>query len=892
MGVLHIQEVPQYGVLTETIDELPSSLFIDVYRGAIKNVFDIIQGQKNSKNELFFNPCIAFVGKRGTGKSSAMSSFANFLKTNSEETCKWINDEKVQNKISKTKFYTLSAIDTANMSKKETIIADIVAEMYHEYKSVSQKLSVDKKRLFLEAIKKISDTAVLKNSSEWTNQSDQLLVDTDKVVHIKKLFEESVSSFLSIIGETSNCKDCYLVVQIDDLDMNTSNAFSIMEELRTIINVKNIIILVSVDVQQLKSILKLDFSSSLINHSSKEETETAKRIANDLSYQYIEKLLPVARRHYMPELTSEQLSDHRSQNFLGDNDENWYKMGLCSKESETPTIIDAVLHLIWRKTMLVAMKNQHNDFVILPHNLRSLCNFIVFLRSMPDAAYCNSSSKPLTYFDYADKDKGEYRRNVLERNLHSFNKYIISNIESFCLPEMNSTDEKLSKTLINLIQTFSDVSLGELNSKIANDIIFGLKSCVTENDINKNNAYFNKINENACLDNIEKATVYADTISMGDVMFILGKIEKFTRCSYIRYLIGVIRILWSIRMTKELFINGCAPENNDNCEPRTNFITLDFRRTVGAMLVNPDATESFDSSVKNTENRDWFICPNKKKQSIYDIVVPNNKEHINIANNTTYKINNWRVQLKVGKSCYHFNNKDKDAQYCYLSHPMLIFTNLLYPALIDSDENSEVVNKYVQWQNNFIMAFPFYSMDYMSRFYKEFRNQVKINACEINTAILTNVFNNANKAAESLKKEITKYIPHIALPENIDITPYKIESDSTDDFIFDIPRKALEITIEDETAMFFINEKVVDILKLATEIIPTLDLEKKEKTISEVEMAISRNIPVYFQRKNESEVTGEDRYLTIKSIYDNIKAYETSYYYEQEVPDFEKIFSD
>lgn len=84
MGVLYIPEIPQYGVLVEKPEEIQNSMFCDIYAGAIDNVYDIMQGQGSTKNELFFNPCIAFVGNRGTGKSSAMSSFAHFLENSIE----------------------------------------------------------------------------------------------------------------------------------------------------------------------------------------------------------------------------------------------------------------------------------------------------------------------------------------------------------------------------------------------------------------------------------------------------------------------------------------------------------------------------------------------------------------------------------------------------------------------------------------------------------------------------------------------------------------------------------------------------------------------------------------------------------------------------------------
>lgn len=759
MGVLYIPDIPQYGVLVEKPEEIQNSMFCDIYAGAIDNVYDIMQGQGSTKNELFFNPCIAFVGNRGTGKSSAMSSFAHFLENSIEKNCKWIKNESVKRRISRAEFVALNAIDTANMCKTETIIADVASEMYRRYKEIDKDLSVEKKRDFIEKLKTAGDAAILRNADEQIKKGDQLLADTDKIVHIKDLFENAVKSFLSLYKGNTALEDRYLIIQLDDLDMNTTNAFIIMEEIRNILCIKNVIVLISVDIEQLKTVLKINFVQSLQTQSFDCGTEGKKtnKIAKDLSYKYIEKVLPLARRHYMLDFTIDQLNKFQSKNFLGDDDKNWEKLNLSSGE-KAPVIMDAVLHLIWRKTMMIPMRNSHKDYALIPRNLRSLCNFIVFLRNMKDATFDEDALNkdivsPLTYFDFADDTEGEKRRTILEHNLKEFNKYLISNLESCKEPDMSFEDEYLAETLKNLIPSLFDVAVKEMNSKIASEIILALENKQYIDDGNPS-YYYQIINRDNCLDKIKEASIYPENVSMGDVMFILGRIEKITRCLYIRYLIEVIRTMWSIKMTNELYVNGCNPANDNNVEPSSKYITEDFRTAVGAMFVNPDATQFvfFDDIEKKA---DWSLYKDKNWQSICDIILPDRNRYIKYENDTTFTVMQWRINVETGEPCYlHYNAHEKPY---YLSHPLLIFTNLLSPNLTRAD-NEPQVKKVVEWQNSNIMCFPFYSFDYMSRLYKESRRIVRQTKFSIKQSIQANLVEQFKLASIELQEEIAKYI--------------------------------------------------------------------------------------------------------------------------------------
>lgn len=853
MGVLKIPQIPQYGVLVEETYGKDDSLFHDVYKGAVKNVFDIIIGQQKNTNEHCSNPCIAFVGKRGTGKSSAMISFSNYLQNISSSNSEWIHDESIQETINKASYHVLSPIDTANMSNNETIVANVSATMYSTFNLLKESIPVEQKRTFLELAQKTNNSAILKNFGNMSELGDQLLAETDNVVNIKNTFEELVQKFLEIVGKKSNKDIHYLVIQIDDLDMNVSNSFVIMEEIRNILSVKNVIILLSVDIKQFKSIFKVHFESSL--NKSLKSNEDTQRTSADLSYKYIEKLLPADRRHYMPELTTEQLLQLRSQNFLGDGDKNWGALGLhdISEKNSSPTVMNAFMHLIWRKTMMIPMKNEYGDYILLPHNLRSLCNFIVFLRNMKDAAYAPNSLTPLTYFDYADKEHGENYRTILEYNLRLLNKYIVSNLETCERPEMNTEDQKLTNILLVLIETLSDAYVSEINSKLVGDILRGIR------EINSN-YYWEWFDNDNMINSLLSATRYKDTVSMGDVLYVLGKIDKKTHCNYIRYLIEVIRTLWSIKMTFEIYITGCNPENEKHCEPKAKFITRYFRDTVGAMIINPDKTEVFYWDKKKAKN-DWSICESRSKQNLkmYDLIISHNEESIiKFYPDKTYAIEKWRIHLLSGEPVYRGHYEEN--QNLRISHPMALFSNLLYPHLIESS-SQDSSKKFSRWQKVFIMALPFYSMGYMSRLYDEYIKQIRTIPFANSTSIMFYVLERVFYATKKLWEEIKYYIPYIAPPNKNQMyeLPFYNNEISINNklenghFIFDAPIEALKMLVEWDNELVLVNKLFVEKLKLAKEKLDTSQTysDSYSNSLNELWLCIKTNLSYLIVNKEK-----------------------------------------
>lgn len=734
---LIIQNPPQYDVNVDS--NLANSIFIDMYKGAANNVSAIIQKNKNTKNNstvgLGISTTIAFVGGRGTGKSSAMHSFRAFLEKDpgKREGYKWISDHQTAKNLENVHFFALPTIDSSQISDSESIIGRMSAAMYKEYRNKQSNLSIEQKHKFIRFAKEVNEVAVMvRESKSWFKTGDRLLADTERVGNMRENVRNLVQSYLTIVSSDygNNHNNSYLVISIDDLDMSIGNAYPIMEEIRQYLSIPQVIVLVSIDSNLLDAVMYASVKNSL-KISNNDDSHML--LVKDLSYRYLEKLFPVNRRHYTPTLSAQQLAEWQSGFFFGEEitDEDfkgeqklWESWGISS----IPSVRDAVLHLIWRKTMLVPICNRDGDHLLIPHNLRSLCHMVDFLRNMPDVAY---DDKKITrkYQDFVDSDSDDKNelRETLRHNLEVFGQYVATNIGSYGAPNMSTKSEiNMAGVLEKIIYQLRGIQLTRMNAMIVSDILYSIYQIEDKNDIyhqilsnsvDNDDSEKYQYNERLSLNILSAAVRYPDSISVGDVMYVLGMIDTRSKCTYIRYLVEVIRTLWSVRMTEEFYVNGTkrvsiqgilpSMETYNGVDSFAVGITKDFRCAVGGFFVNPDYTNNYLS------NMGWYTY-DQLKEKIGEKLT--NLISVYKGNNDA-KEGSWRLNRDDGRPYYRMEwiakgviNNQNISQVHY--NVFSIYTNLLmYSSKVPGDT-------FAEWQEDNIMALPFYSFDFLYRYYE------------------------------------------------------------------------------------------------------------------------------------------------------------------------------
>lgn len=291
----------EYKIKIEKGNQFYKSIFKDVYTAALNNVEGIVD-QANQQNDYDnFNNIIAFTGERGKGKSSSMISFRNALINHHLE----INSEFFSNKkeIVSKQFATIDIVDPSLFRGGESLFEIILAQMFNKFqvdiKCEKSKVSDDDRRALIKQFQEVFENLQIINSDRtdlYKKESIEALSKLATSSTLRNCFKDLVSIYLQ---KFERQKD-YLVIAIDDFDLNTSGAYEMLENIRQFLIQPNIILLIACKVEQLRVVVLNHFYREfelLLKYHSTEITELD--LINK-SEKYLEKLIPNEKRLILP----------------------------------------------------------------------------------------------------------------------------------------------------------------------------------------------------------------------------------------------------------------------------------------------------------------------------------------------------------------------------------------------------------------------------------------------------------------------------------------------------------------------------------------------------------------------------------------------------------------
>nr|WP_296439046.1 hypothetical protein [uncultured Acetatifactor sp.] len=267
----------------------------------------------------FFN-IIAFIGGRGTGKTSAMLSYMEFLKDYYRNAHSGDENEKLgdmyfhsmgDEKVKELMFTGLEHIDASLLgSRSDDVLRNILPKMLKKWHDEERRSYRDsgivrdedyayKKRhiqmLFNNVYKSLRDL----NSSKDILESDndmfmETLENLSLTWNLRQSFQELVEAYLEIMEYPGSegkihLNNHFLVISLDDLDMNIDHGFELLEEIRKYLMVPNVIVLLTASYSQLEMLC--------VEHYTKAFKETkadngTKEYIERLAKEYLEKILP------------------------------------------------------------------------------------------------------------------------------------------------------------------------------------------------------------------------------------------------------------------------------------------------------------------------------------------------------------------------------------------------------------------------------------------------------------------------------------------------------------------------------------------------------------------------------------------------------------------------
>ncbi len=420
----------------------------------------------------FSNNIIAFSGDRGQGKSSAMLSFSNALKNSKTQQF----SDFLGNVISERSFVVLDRIDPTKLEENDNILLIIIGKIFHEFCKLwnnSNKQNVSLYNNLLEQFQLCYEEIITIKNNNAAEQNfggalDYLSRLGDSNNLKKDLWDllQMFFEFESKCENKSNEKDKnFLVIQLDDTDLNTQNAYRIVEEIRKYFMIPNVIVLMAIDIKQLTNVVEQYFIG---NYKVFQAYYLQERLIDHrkIAVKYIDKLIPGNRKIFLPKLTllTGENVERVSIEYL-DGEKNNILYFKDSKEQKISDIQELIIRLIYEKTGIVFIKPRTYVHDIIPNSMRELVNFLSVLNKMPsikndfsDLTDINLRIENLKRFEtyfvevwIPNNVRFEYIQivnNFIVASMATKNKQLIKDIKSKVTPIISISSEKYSATYL------------------------------------------------------------------------------------------------------------------------------------------------------------------------------------------------------------------------------------------------------------------------------------------------------------------------------------------------------------------------------------------------------------------------------------------------------------
>lgn len=430
-------------VVKDSIKE--DDVFIDQYEQAAGMLNTIVAesiaaGERAEKSvkalyslNEYENNIIAFCGERGEGKSSAMLTFINSLYTNLPKTLQ--GDDKFYAgypELRKVHFSAPIIIDPSQFDDVHNILDIILAKIYRNFDRIYEENNrcvdeYDVNRLQNQFQKVYREVSMINNQSKMLDDEFDYEGNIGKLsklgesTDLKEDLQELIKQYLAFIKRCSHRENEKerLIIAIDDLDLCNSNAYKMAEQIRKYLIIPQIIIIMAVKIEQLELCVEENTIAEfkgVVSTAKQQDEEKQNRIGVEIqgmSERYVAKLIPKARRIYLPKAQS--IEDIRVIYKEKDTEE---KKGTVIWESETnENLVKAVLDLIRERTGMIFLPEKSGMSYLLPDNLRDMVNWIVFIADMKKV--CTSQKEDKSKNDLDDAKIQE----IYLKNIRSFIQY-------------------------------------------------------------------------------------------------------------------------------------------------------------------------------------------------------------------------------------------------------------------------------------------------------------------------------------------------------------------------------------------------------------------------------------------------------------------------------------
>ncbi|QZT37408.1 hypothetical protein K5X82_00600 [Halosquirtibacter xylanolyticus] len=601
----------QFNAKVECWEQLNKSIFYDKYRIAAGCTVEIIQKQCKAINpcgekypsylryqEQDFNNIIAFCGERGTGKTSAMLSFAAYLEHIHKD------DKEVfqhhSRSLQQHHFHITDTIDPSLFENNENLFEVVLAKMFAKTiekiqgRHENEHLEKEGKRKLLEAYSKVYKSLAAIHTKEDKRYEGEALETLSKLssgANLRDDFKKLVKEYLTYHKKNSCSRDPLkhqdiLVIPIDDFDLNTKAATDMGEQIRKYLMIPNVVILMAVNMEQLTNVKEQDIRTSF------KTMIDAKRLYEDpkeFAVNYLIKLIPHNRRIHLN--ATELFVKTTALQLINWKHEPLPKNPKDDDGSTEISIEEFILQTIYQLTGLIFIAPPQEPHFLIPKTLRRLRGMLYLLNSLAsksdsinvvevpqrniEALIIENLKKENIQIN--DKELESYRcaldnlskvvikdpqlseiqltgilpNHESDQNLSRFKEYVLINY----LPEIlhinqvnivenfiNTTPKCKNKHLIQNIRNYLIDTAGKKN-KIEGDMCaYFLQDILFIKENKRQNSHYDLLMQILNTDN------KSDNISLRDVLYFINTLENCIYIDHAKQMIQAIKLIYSIEL--------------------------------------------------------------------------------------------------------------------------------------------------------------------------------------------------------------------------------------------------------------------------------------------------------------------------------------------------------
>lgn len=471
-------------------DTIKSSIFSEPYHyilNALDHYIDALPDNRDDdfkSNDIWRNNIFAFIGERGSGKTSCMRSIVHLL----EEP----RNSQLDNVVLKSNFYALDMIDPSFIDSELNIIGVILATLYKKFLDHSHNVNEGLKFKLAESFARVQhDFSRMMTKSAIPDDDLEALSSLSAAIDLRTSMYDLIDKFMKYMGK----ENAILLIPVDDIDLHSKAATIMVEQIRKYLVLPNVLVVMAMKINQLAKLKRLQYSTE---YRDDKQTLNDKDL-DEMVDRYITKLVPYNHRVYMPESTV------------------YWDAGLHINQKNTScykfeSVRQAVPELIFRKTRYLFYNSAVKTSFIVPDNLRELRQIIRLLVDMKD------------YWQYDGDGKiiaEEYN------NKEVFKKYLF---ESWVKNHLDADSQEGIKEFASISEAIqiNATALRIIRDKFEKDMYFVPKDSAISNILKSNNQVYN--------------------IAIGDVLAIIDFMERKDITLEQLHFLFMIKTIYSMRL--------------------------------------------------------------------------------------------------------------------------------------------------------------------------------------------------------------------------------------------------------------------------------------------------------------------------------------------------------